>query len=238
MSLNLSEEDFIKMMSKNKSLKINTHFGKNNSEHQKITIIKESPTVKNNNNPVDFDKVVQSIKESKISFTYDESSLLIILDGARVLSVNQIYALLQKRLNNTKKSIPYYIVTYKKIWSEKMNEIVENIILDSIKNNQLLPNFNKYIHNGYKVKLFIYRQSTKLLDEDNIYGSFKVIIDCLRKKYNFLGIEYNFIPDDNKNFISQIEPHQVKNKQNIIAIKMVLDEENKEINNINEFSQL
>ena len=51
---------------------------------------------------------------------------------------------------------------------------MQQIILDHVQKNDNLPKFHlSLLSNNQKVKVFLYRQSAKLLDEDNMYGAFK-----------------------------------------------------------------
>ena len=249
MSFKLNEKDFQKMM-KNTHLKVNSSFGDkslniNIPEQQKQTKKSLPINTDNNDKPkktsnttVDFNKVCDSILNARVEYSYDEKSFLLIFHGARILSTNQIHTFLQKKSKN---SVPFYIVKYKSVWEKKMERTMQQIILDHIQKNDNLPKFHlSSLSNNQKVKVFLYRQSTKLLDEDNMYGAFKFIIDCLRKKYEVpeINMSYNLLEDDNKKFISKIEPFQVKNKENVIAIKLCLDDNYRELENLDEFKLL
>lgn len=209
-------------------------------EKKSIKIKKKSKTV------VDFDKVCQSIKDSRVEFQYNENEFMIILHGARILSTNQIYAFLQKKSSgNSKKSsknssIPFYIVKYKAVLEAKIREIMQEVLIFHHQNKVPLPTFNLSNLNDNKVKVFLYRQSQRLLDEDNMYGAFKYIIDCLRKTYTLdeINLSYTLLEDDNKKIISTIETYQVKDKENAIAVKLVLDANYKEIASLDEFKKL
>lgn len=232
MSFKLNEKDFQKMM-KNTHLKVNSSFG---DKSLNINIPKQQKQT--SNTTVDFNKVCDSILNATVEYLYDEKSFLLIFHGARILSTNQIHTFLQKKSKN---SVPFYIVKYKSVWEKKMEQTMQHIILDHIQRNNNLPKFHlSSLSNNQKVKVFLYRQSAKLLDEDNMYGAFKFIIDCLRKKYEVheINISYNLLEDDNKKFISKIEAFQVKSQENIIAIKLCLDDNYHELKNLDEFKLL
>lgn len=216
--------------SNEKTIEINHQY----EEENLIKIKKKSKTI------VDFDKVCQSIKDSDIEFQYNENEFLIILHGARILSTNQIYAFLQKKSSKNSSSIPFYIVKYKAVLESKIREIMQEVLIFHHQNKIPLPIFNLSNLNDKKVKVFLYRQSQRLLDEDNMYGAFKYIIDCLRKTYTLeeINLSYTLLEDDNKKIISTIETYQVKNKENAIAVKLVLDDNYKEISSLDEFKTL
>lgn len=220
-------------MMKNTHLKVNSSFG---DKSLNINIPKQQKQT--SNTTVDFNKVCDSILNATVEYLYDEKSFLLIFHGARILSTNQIHTFLQKKSKN---SVPFYIVKYKSVWEKKMEQTMQHIILDHIQRNNNLPKFHlSSLSNNQKVKVFLYRQSAKLLDEDNMYGAFKFIIDCLRKKYEVheINISYNLLEDDNKKFISKIEAFQVKSQENIIAIKLCLDDNYHELKNLDEFKLL
>ena len=118
---------------------------------------------------------------------------------------------------------------YKKVWHEKMKEVLQKIIIDSLEKQNKLPDFSS------SVKMILYRQSQRLIDEDSISASFKYIIDGLRNKQTINNIDYNILKDDNQFFVSSIMPIQVKNKRNIIAIKIIIDKKPKNISSLEEF---
>lgn len=236
-------------MMKNTHLKVNSSFGdkslninipdQNKQTNKSLPINTDNnKTKKTSNTTVDFNKVCDSILNATVEYSYDEKSFLLIFHGARILSTNQIHTFLQKKSKN---SVPFYIVKYKSVWEKKMVQTMQHIILDHTHRNDNLPKFHlSSLSNNQKVKVFLYRQSAKLLDEDNMYGAFKFIIDCLRKKYEVheINISYNLLEDDNKEFISKIETFQVKSQENIIAIKLCLDDNYHELKNLDEFKLL
>ena len=112
---------------------------------------------------------------------------------------------------------------------EKMKEVLQKIIIESLEKQNKLPDFSS------SVKMILYRQSQRLIDEDSIAASFKYIIDGLRDKQTIGNIDYNILKDDNQLFVSSIMPIQVKNKRNIIAIKIIIDKNPKNISSLEEF---
>ena len=240
-----TEKDLHKMM-KNKHISISS----SNATAKTIEIShqeEETKPIKTKNKSktvVDFDKVCQSIKDSRVEFQYNENEFMIILHGARILSTNQIYAFLQKKSqkksSKNSSSIPFYIVKYKAVLEAKIREIMQEVLIFHHQNKVPLPTFNLSNLDDNKVKVFLYRQSQRLLDEDNMYGAFKYIIDCLRKTYTLdeINLSYTLLEDDNKKIISTIETYQVKDKENAIAVKLVLDANYKEIESLDEFKKL
>lgn len=180
---------------------------------------------------VNFTDVCNAIKNANIKVAYDDKHISIILEGARVLSLNQMMTYLQRNRNG----IPYYMAQYKSVWENKMKEVMETLFLETIKNKKQLPQFGKKKY----VKLILYRESLKLLDEDSVAASFKYVIDGLRKTYNVLDKSFNLIPDDNQNYINNIETYQVSSKNHNIAIKMIFMKKTpKIVNNLNDFEKI
>ena len=97
----------------NKQLLLNTE--KNETDDNEKVNIKKTKVV-------DFTAIVKSIQNSHVNFIYDENSLIIIFNDCRVLSLNQMMSYLQK------KPQPFQMMQYKKIWHEKMKEVLQNII--------------------------------------------------------------------------------------------------------------
>ena len=201
-------------LSVNNQLLLNTE--KNEADNNKKTNTKKTKVV-------DFTAIVNSIKNSHVNFIYDKNSLIIIFNDCRVLSLNQMMSYLQK------KPQPFQMMQYKKVWHEKMKEVLQEIIIDSLEKQNKLPDFSS------SVKMILYRQSQRLIDEDSIAASFKYIIDGLRDKQTINNIDYNILKDDNQFFVSSIMPIQVKNKRNIIAIKIIIDKNPKNISSLEEF---
>lgn len=214
---NLTEDDLANMLQKNKHLKIHepNKIQINKTSHRgskKDSIdIQSKKRVRKNVENVDFDAVYESIDLSQYIYQYNDNSLLIVFYGCRVLSLNQMMSYLQV------KPVPFHMMKYKSLWHSKMKTVIEDIVINSLTNNMPLPNFSDP---NKTVKLEIFRQASKTLDEDSIASSFKYIIDALREKHNVLGKDYQIIPDDNQQYISTIIPYQNKDKNNIIAIKL------------------
>jgi hypothetical protein len=144
---------------------------------------------------IDVKTIVKEINECKVISNYSEQHFSLLFDGARLLSVNQIFAILQYR--------KYEIFGYKKAW--------QKIIKDEIEKLKDLPYFTS------SVELTLFRQSPRLVDEDALSVMFKFIIDALKtdKKDNFRGI----IAEDNPKIVQSIKLEQEKGP-NFIGIKI------------------
>lgn len=209
------------------------------SEKKLKEILKENPSIKvenfnknkdvKNKSIVDFNKICESILDSKVEICFNNKELLIILYGCRVLSLNQMMTYLQV------KPRPYHMIKYKKIWQEKVNKIMECIVNQSIDNKNVLPNFFNFDKSIETIQLEVFRQSLKTIDEDSISSSFKYLIDGLRKPYHVNNKTYQILKDDNQDYITSIIPYQVKSKENIIAIKIKLIKHKKNILSIDDF---
>lgn len=162
---------------------------------------------------VDFDKVYDSIAKSEVGVDFSRNHLSLVFYDCRVLSLNQIFSLLQR------KPKPFQIMKYKKLWHEKMFKEIHKMI----ESGKELPDFK-----DVRVKIYVYRESSKLIDADNIYASYKYMIDGLRQKHKIGDDEYAVLDDDNPDFVSVIRSTQVLSKENNIAIKIVPDFDKKE----------
>ena len=144
---------------------------------------------------IDVKTIIKEINECKVITEHSSTHFSILFDGARLLSVNQIFAILQYR--------KYEIFGYKKAW--------QKVIKDEIQKLKSLPYFTDY------VELTLFRQSPKLVDEDALSVMFKFIIDALKtdKKDNFIGI----IAEDNPKIVQRIKLEQEKGA-NFVGIRI------------------
>jgi hypothetical protein len=125
--------------------------------------------------------VIDSIKQSTIHTSASENHLSIIFDGARILTLNEILAILPYQ--------PYLVFNYKKAWKNRVDDALL-LAKDSFK--QKLPEFTDSC-------LFIgHRQSTKLVDRDGLASCFKYILDDLRGQ---IVLKEKILKDDNPNLI-------------------------------------
>jgi hypothetical protein len=132
------------------------------------------------------------------SSSHDHFSVL--FDGAKLLSVNQIFAILQYR--------KYEIFTYKKTWH---NLIINALNIEQEKNHKKLPFFDD------AVEIILFRQAQKLVDEDAITTMFKFIIDGFKfhPEKNPLGI----LQEDNPKIVHKISCYSEKGVP-IVGIKI------------------
>lgn len=142
-----------------------------------IGVIDKKSKVKNNIN------IVNCIRDSTFEYKITESSISIVFYGAKLYSLNQIFALLQSR--------KYEIFKYKKEWHRKIKQVLEQISL-----TEKIPYFNE------PVQITLYRGAKKLVDEDSLTTMFKYIIDSLKK--NNTTNPNGVLSDDNQNVVSKI----------------------------------
>ena len=200
--------DFSRKVSR---VNFNTGFIDDNNE--KLNKIDEKPKKKSNY----FNDICSAIKNSEIKVSVSDNEINILFYGGRVLSLNQVMAYLQK------KPQPFEMMKYKKIWHEKMADVL---------------NILKYEHKldikiNTSVKIYLYRESGKLIDEDSISFTFKYVIDGL--KYDADKNPYGILLDDNQLIVTQIKPFQVKSKNNIIGIRIIKSDKNKNVFNVEDF---
>lgn len=148
------------------------------------------------NKGVDFKKVEKSIKECfahvKIVDTSKEKSLSIILEGVRLVSLNEIFATLQIR--------KYEIFKYKKLWHNTITSIIKNY-------EGKFPVFK-----NEKIKITYFRQSPRFLDHDSLIPSFKFFLDAI--------VENGIIDDDNPNIVEDMKPIQQKGQELLLGLKI------------------
>ncbi len=143
------------------------------------------------------ENIIELNKKSVAKVVYGPDHISILFEGARLLSLNQIFAILQYR--------KYEVFAYKKMWQELM----KNALMG--KNN--LPFFDK------NCEIVLLRYSPKLVDRDSLSTMYKYIIDSLRvskKDKNHKGI----LSEDNPNVVENIKLIQQKSKENYIGIRI------------------
>jgi len=156
--LGVSDKHFKKKIksknTKNKEI-LNNIFGESNAvvdAHNKNPIKKRKG--------VNVSDIIETIEKSTISIKETDNSLSFWFDGARLLSVNEIFAILQIR--------KYELFKYKKTW--------HRVIKSFLQKNPVSISFNG------PTKLILYRRGAKLIDLDSFQTIFKFIIDALRKE--------------------------------------------------------
>jgi len=231
MKLKLSEKQFNNILKKNSNLKIANIFRDKNAIQ-----LKPSKTKIPLKNKKDFSKIpdfneneINKIKPNKTKYTQvnvseinklnknaicistvSDKHLSFLFVGAKLLSVNQIFAILQYR--------KYEIYSYKKNWHEiiKNNLNIQHYKLKS--QGKSLPYFDT------SVEITLFRQAKRLVDEDAMTTMFKYIIDGLKRdpKKNPNGV----LAEDNPKIVHRIICYSEKGEP-AIGIKIKKIEEKK-----------
>lgn len=210
MGLKLTETELNNLLSKNSKLKVSKETDSKNKKTDKISIleeiVKEKPAKKAQG--IKTSEVNKLNKQAKVHFSSSEYHVSILFEGAKLLSVNQIFAILQYR--------KYEIFTYKKIWHELIKKVLDeqSIILRS--ENKKLPFFNE------AVEITLFRQASRLVDEDAMSTMFKYIIDGLKRddEDNPNGI----LEEDNPKIVHRIVCYSEKGEPFVgIKIKKIIE---------------
>ena len=133
----------------------------------------------------DPDPIINSLRHCVPQIQCDKGDLPVLsiwLEGARVLSINQIFDMLQTR--------KYKIFRYKKAWQSLIRRAL-----------MLIPKEDRPYFEG-PVKIQLVRRAKRLLDDDATRIVFKHAIDALVKEKILL--------DDNRNVVVEIEPWDYK----------------------------
>lgn len=102
---------------------------------------------------LDFNRVRESLKECKWYVQEDERSISILLEGVRLVSLNEIFATLQTR--------PYEIFRYKKLCHELMAKVLSHT----------------KIRFSDSVKITYFRGAPRFFDHDSLIPAFKYFLD-------------------------------------------------------------
>lgn len=223
--MKLTEKELNELL-KNKKVKISDSFNKN--DDLKISLSDEKPKKAKKQRISLFEEDQEEIKKTKtkgvktsdinklnrsatVEFSSSEDHVSIVFNGAKLLSVNQIFAILQYR--------KYEIFTYKKIWHELIGKVLneQSLLLKSEKKN--LPFFNE------AVEITLFRQASRLVDEDAMSTMFKYVIDGLKRdeEKNPNGI----LAEDNPKIVHRIVCYSEKGDP-IVGIKVKKIKEKKE----------
>lgn len=207
MSLKITEKELSKLVDSGK-VKISLSSEKN--KPNKISLSDNSNEIKKNksSSSVNINKVMESTKLAEIKYSISETHLSLVFIGATLLSVNQIFAFLQREKQQ------YLFFMYKKIWHNKIYEALMKIKSEE----KHLPFFDK------DIELTLFRQAPREIDMDAITTMFKFIIDGLKKtKENPIGI----LAEDNPKVVHSIKFHNEKG-DNVVGIKLKLVKNEKE----------
>lgn len=129
--------------------------------------------------------ILASLHDCLASVECSPTHATLLFNGARLFTLNEIYALLQYR--------SYIVFSYKKQW----HSLVRNALLAMGKSK---PHFDG------PCKVTLFRQGKKSVDRDSLMVMFKYIIDALKDepKHGFFGI----FPDDNPDIVYEDEKIQ------------------------------
>jgi hypothetical protein len=130
--------------------------------------------------------ILTSLRECSLEVETSKNHISIAFKGARLFTLNEIYAMLQYR--------SYVIFAYKKQW----HALVANALRLAGKNK---PQFNG------PCKVTLFRQGKRKVDRDSLMVMFKYIIDALKHdhKNNYVGI----FDDDNPDIVYEDEKIQL-----------------------------
>lgn len=209
--MRFTEEDLKKML-QNPSLKINNHTKKEQVDKNKSIILglKDDIETKNNKRKgVDVSKTISTISSSLIQVdSCNESgkeNFSVWYPGVRILSLNEIFAILEKR--------KYEAFKYKKAWQEAIQKAV-----------MLTPVSRRPYFNG-PTRLTLYRRGARLIDLDSFQTMFKYPIDALR----YSGI----LAEDNPNIIVETKSIQEKGEKAVgLKLERLYDWQENEIGDI------
>lgn len=254
MGFKLSKAEFNKMLEKNPNLQIRDAFGddidigganrttQSTSKQTKIvktkTSVDTTDTQQMGDNPshkksksgvlVTLENVHEALRESTVSYHIEENGILMVFDGAKILSRNQTDTLKEIKYKNM------LLSQYKKTWFTKTHDLLLNMFVDELEGKVVLPNFK-----DERVRLYLYRETDKrLYDEDNLVTGFKYLIDGLRQTVQLGSLEFNLLPDDNQKHIGECVAYQVKGKCNRIAIRILRGSNKPDVQNFDDFLNL
>lgn len=213
MSMNITEEELQKILKNNPKIKVS----QSTSTQTKIPL--ESPkTIKKKKS----DKLLQVTKKSndtdeeiktkkkkqpsslvgkvnlanrtsKYSYTYSNEHIAIFFHDGQLLTVNELFAILQNSLFN--------VFGYKKTCLTMMKTVLMDIYHDAKSKNKEIPFFTE------NAEIILFRQGQKLVDEDALATMFKYILDSMKRIENKDSSHYNpygVIKDDNPKVIHKI----------------------------------
>ncbi len=151
---------------------------------------------------VSAEPIINALTNAKYAIEVSPNSITIAFDGARLFSLNELFALLQYR--------PYIVFQYKKLLKLKVLQALQSIPKET------LPYFNSPCH------LTFFRSGSKLIDLDNFSPMFKVLLDMLKhdKTKNPLGV----IADDNPNiFFSETKVQTIGRHKIALKIERIMN---------------
>ena len=242
MGLKLTEEQLKNMLQKNSKLKVSSVVGKesaketlNHNNDDLIKIPEEKAKPKNPSKisltepqPNEENKEVKKKKKSsglKISdinklnksaictTSVSDEHISFLFNGAKLLSLNQIFAQLQLKFGQKQ------LFNYKKVWHDIIKSQLELLYWDLKSQNKKLPFFDT------SVELTLFRQASRLVDEDAMSAMFKYIIDALKK--DDTENPYGILAEDNPKIVHRIVCFSEKGEP-FVGIKIKKVEEKKQ----------
>lgn len=139
-------------------------------------------------------EVIKSIKESKIDVSLSDNHIAMSFDGARVLTLNEIIAILPYNM--------HVIFNYKKVWKEKIGDGFK-----LLETKGELPVFNtSCVFSGFRI-------SKKLVDSDNLPFCFKYLLD------DIVSLKNDILKNDSNDFIVSTPCFQDKG-ENKVAFRL------------------
>lgn len=144
------------------------------------------PKIKKKRQGVDVKPIIQSIVDSttSVDLSYHPQGFILSVwfEGARLLTVNELFAIMQYR--------KFEVYKYKAEWKRRINTILDVLHQQGM---------TKPIFDG-PTRLYLYRRGAKAIDLDSFQTAFKYAIDGLRVA--------GLISDDNPNIIVETVPIQ------------------------------
>ncbi len=210
MGLKLTEAELNNLLNKNGKLKVSKETKSTSKKNNKISILEEANEDKKSKKSqgIKTSEVNKLNKQSLVHFSSSDNHVSILFEGAKLLSVNQIFAILQYR--------KYEIFTYKKIWHELIKKVLDDQSLILRSENKKLPFFNE------AVEITLFRQASRLVDEDAMSTMFKYIIDGLKRddEENPNGI----LAEDNPKIVHRIVCYSEKGEPFVgIKVKKIIE---------------
>lgn len=222
MSIKLTEQQLTNLLDKNPNLKVSDANPIKKLSLDNLTISEnkpskvvldfgEPPKKKKTRKPTDVNDINIMNVESDYEFSYSENHFSILFHNAKLLSVNQIFAILQ--------SGKYKIFSYKKKWHNIIKKILHEAMIDAKNKGVQVPFFTE------NAEITLFRQAKRLVDEDAMTTMFKYILDALKKDEE--DNPYGILADDNPKIIHKIVCYSTKGDPKVgIRIKLCEDRKN------------
>lgn len=198
--MKMSEKEFAEL---EKKIKLNS----NTIKSPKISLVgqdvKATKKKSSTNKVVDINSINQ---KAEIYTDISDTHYSVLFKGAKLLSINQIFAILQYH--------KYDIFSYKKTWHNIIKELLFKNHLELKAQNKRLPFFEQ------AVEITIFRQAPRLVDEDALTTMFKFIIDAFKRNDN--DNPYGVLAEDNPKIVHKIECYSEKGEHYVgIKIKLI-----------------